>query len=104
LHVAHREHQAKAIDHGLLAVPEAAHPFAARALEEGHVARVVDYATGVGIFPVDPGRKAEQRRYGVVQNSVSVVGPCGFSPRWCQAFRVAMRPRAVRTRKPCWMR
>ena len=52
-HRPHREHQTVVFAQEFLSVPQRAHPFAARALEEGQVLRVVDHAAGVGIFPVN---------------------------------------------------
>src|SRR5690606_11272071 len=112
--------------HAFLVVPHRAQPLAARTLEERQVLRVVDHAAGIGIFPVDADGVAEHQlrpgmrgmgnegsaRLMVAQNSDglpfpipdSPFPPLGFSPRCRYAFGVAIRPRAVRTRKPCWIR
>ena len=103
-----------------------AQPFGARAFEEMQVARVVDDAAGVGVFPVDAHRPGEEgtgigRRSGEIARRVmpsprssacslleQVVGRPD-APRRLQAempprLAVTMRPRAVRMRKPCWIR
>src|SRR5690606_3196360 len=50
-HRPHREHQAVVDPQRLLSVTKRAQPFGPRAFEERQVLRVVDHATGVGIFP-----------------------------------------------------
>src|SRR5690606_39862395 len=101
----------------LLALAQRARPLTARALEEGAVLRVVDHAAGVGIFPVDAYRMDERFHTGTRDSGLGtrqssppesrVPSPgsrLGASPRWVYAFAVAMRPLAVRTRNPCWIR
>src|SRR3546814_4720771 len=54
------EHQAVVDPQQFLSVTNRAQPFGPRALEERQVLRVVDHATGVGIFPINPCRPTER--------------------------------------------
>ena len=60
-HRAHREDQVVFGPHQFLALAACAQPFGARAFQERQVLRVVDHATGVGIFPINPCRPTEHR-------------------------------------------
>src|SRR6516225_3396761 len=81
-----------------------AQPLGARALEEAQVIGVIDDGTAVGILPVHarwPGEHAHRSP----SNSGSVAARSGgLMPKCRYEARVTMRPRAVRTRNPCWMR
>src|SRR5215472_1110844 len=81
-----------------------AQPFGARALEEAQVIGVIHDRAAVGILPVHPswpGKHAHRS----ASNSGSVLARSGgLMPKCRYEARVTMRPRAVRTRNPCWMR
>ena len=59
VHRAYREHQVVALSQQLLFPTAGAQPFAARALHESQVLRVIDHAAGIGVFPVDARREGE---------------------------------------------
>ena len=82
-----------------------AQPLGARALEETQVVGVVDDAAGVGVLPVDTRLPAEGA-HPLSPNSgrLAAARSGTLRPKCCQVRRVAMRPRAVRIRKPCWIR
>ena len=103
----HREHDARLVRAAPTArCPKRAQPFRAGALEELEVVGVVDDAAAVRIFPVDarrPEKLASPRRPRTAAGSPR--GARALSGRSAgRRVRVAMRPRAVRIRKPCWIR
>ena len=74
-------------------------------LEKAQVVGVVDHAAPIGIFPVHARWPDEIAQVPSPNSGRLAAARSGIlSPKCCQALRVAMRPRAVRARNPCWIR
>src|SRR4029077_12454056 len=105
-----REHESILLRDFLLRVAQAAQPFGTRAFHELEVVGVIDDAATVGVFPVDACAPGEYFLLACGHRSASnrgMVPPARsgtLSPKCRWALRVAMRPRAVRIRNPCWIR
>src|SRR5580698_8493182 len=88
-----------------LRVAVATQPLGACALEEAQVVGVVDDRAAVRILPVDARPPGEHPHCGSSNScSVALARSGALRPKCRYAVRVTMRPRAVRKRKPCWMR
>src|SRR5258705_7851151 len=101
----HREHHARLGGERGLRMTAGAQPFGARTLEKAQVIGVVDDPAPIGVLPVDPRRPDEAaHEFSPNRGRFAAARSGTFSPKCCQALRVAMRPRAVRARNPCWIR
>src|SRR3984957_1613117 len=88
-----------------LRVAEGAQPLGARAFEEAQVVGVVDDRPAVRVLPVDTRAPCEHPHCGSSNSCrVALTRSGALRPKCRYAVRVTMRPRAVRIRKPCWMR
>src|SRR6185437_10463059 len=101
----HREYDTGLPGENLLGVAERSQPLRAGPLQEAQIVRIIDYPTSIGIFPVYTGGPGEDAHRSSSKSDSGVAARSGaLSPKCRYEARVTMRPRAVRTRNPCWMR
>src|SRR2546427_8054634 len=88
--------QAREVDAGRI------EKLAARALHEREVLGVEHDTAGVGVLEVHPDRNPEWALQWSDSRSRAAAG--ATMPKWRYAESVAVRPRSVLCREPCWMR
>src|SRR6185312_3689746 len=101
----HREHNTGLLGERMLRIAERPQPLRARALQEAQIVRIIDYPAPVGVFPVYTGRPGEDAHWPSSKSDSGAAARSGaLTPKCKYEARLTMRPRAVRTRNPCWMR
>src|SRR5690625_4329473 len=99
----HHKHPVFALAHHRLRKTVRQQPVGSGALEKSQVAGMIDNAAGVGVFPVHAiDKRAAHESGGLLNRSAAASSgrSGGCRPKCRQVAAVAMRPRAVRIKKP----